>query len=262
MLTRLLPPPSIRDIPLGSPSYFNKQREVLFSKPLVKASYDLWYKLIREDVHTTPLLGEILELGSGSSYLKEFIPELLTSDVQEGIAEYVIDARELPFEENSLRAICLTHVFHHIPDIHSFLSSATRCLKPGGVISLIDCADTPLARFFFSHFHPEPYIREARDWNFTSCDAMLSANQALTGIVFKRDKKQFFHEFPDLAIETIEYLPSIGYLLQGGVTLRNCTPSFITPIIRALDKLTYIRPLISLHWHIRLRKKSHPAISK
>ena len=63
MLKRLLLHPSIRDIPLGSPSYFNKQREVLFSKPLVKASYDLWYKLIREDVHTTPLLGEILELG-------------------------------------------------------------------------------------------------------------------------------------------------------------------------------------------------------
>ena len=65
--------------------------------------------------------GQLLELGSGGSFLKDRCPELITSDIVEGLAERVIDAQELPFEAESVRGIFLTHAFHHIPDVERFL---------------------------------------------------------------------------------------------------------------------------------------------
>lgn len=261
MLSKMLAHPLLRNIPVGTPDYFSKQQEILFDKPLVKACYDLWYTILYNDIETVTSSGIVLELGSGSSYLKNFIPGLLTSDVQKGIADMVIDARHIPFEDDSLRAICLTHVFHHIPDVRAFLDSASRCLKPGGVIAMVDCADTPLARFFFGRFHPEPYHMDAHDWNFDSADAMLNANQALSSMVFKRDRAYFTQEFPELQIEKTDYLPSLGYLMEGGVTLRNFVPGFARPFVRALDTLSFLRPLTALHWHIRLRKKNQSSSS-
>lgn len=38
----------------------------------------------------------------------------------------VIDARYLPFEDESLRAIVGTNVLHHIPEIERFFTEATR----------------------------------------------------------------------------------------------------------------------------------------
>ena len=45
----------------------------------------------------------------------------MTSDTlpYEGI-DRVVDATKMPFEDESVRAICMTNVFHHIPDVEAF----------------------------------------------------------------------------------------------------------------------------------------------
>ena len=110
-----------------------------------------------------PQSGVMLELGSGGSYLKDLRPSIISSDVVPDVADRVIDGRALPFADNSLQAIFLTHVFHHIPEVDAFLKEAQRTLVPGGVISMIEVAHTPFARFFLKISTMSPIMTTARN---------------------------------------------------------------------------------------------------
>ena len=232
---------------------------IIQERPLMRAIYDLWYDALLEDAASVPQSAAslaALELGSGGSFLKERCAEVITSDLEPGIAERVIDGRELPFEDGSLRAIFLTHVFHHIPDVGRFLGEAERTLAPGGVISMIDIPHTPFARFVFDRFHPEPYVPDAEEWAFDQQDAMLDANQALAWMVFERDHARFAARFPGLVLERKRWLPWFSYLLSGGVTRRNLVPDTMVPLIRSCDRL--LRPIdamMALHWHVTIRRR-------
>lgn len=250
--------PRLRGVPPGSPRFFELQRRLIQERPLLRDIYDLWYRKLLDDERSVPGEGgELLELGSGGSFLEELCPRVITSDVIEGVAERVIDGRELPFADASLRAIFVTHVFHHIPDVERFLAEVERTLVPGGVLSLIEVPHTPLARFFFDRFHPEPYDDAAQDWSFAQSDTMRDANQALSWIVFFRDRARFEKRFPHLEVEHACLLPWLSYLLSGGVTRRNLVPGFAVPLVRLADRL--LSPLdrwMALHWHLRVRKRA------
>ena len=243
---------------IGSPGWFHYQRQVFDTKPLVKELYLEWYRLLLDDEASVPgsQKGGLLELGSGPSFLKEFKPGLITSDVEPGIADQVIDARTLPFEDQSLRAIFMTHVFHHVPEVEKFLTEAERTLVPGGVISMIEISHTPFSRFFYSTFSMEYFNDRAKDWNFAQSNAMRDANQALSWIVFVRDRNLLRQKFPSLEVEVIEYLPCLGYLLSAGMIGKSIVPTFALSWVRFLERmLKPLRPLFSIHWHIRVRKK-------
>ena len=254
----MLSDPRLKNLALGSPEWFAAQRSMIRCKPLVRRCYDLWAKLLLADADSvaSPWSGyPVLELGSGSSYIREIRPEIITSDVEPGIADMVIDGRKLPFADNSLRAIFLTHVFHHIPDVEQFLREAGRALVPGGVISMVDETHTPFARFFFGRIHPEPYDDRATSWSFPEGHTMLDSNQALTWIVFDRDRARFERDFPDLIFEQRRYLPWFGYLMSGGVNLRAFFPALLTPAVDAADRfLRRFDSTFAIHWHITIRK--------
>lgn len=253
--------PKLRGIAVGSPQWFAVQRQIIQSRPLTRSCYQAWYARLLEDERSVPGDGGVLlELGSGSSFLKELCPHVVTSDVCEGIAERVIDGRALPFADASVRAIFATHVFHHIPDVGQFLCEAERTLRPGGVLSLIEVAHTPFARFFFRHFHPEPYNDRTPHWSFTQADAMIDSNQALSWIVFQRDRERFEELFPTLRLRKSSFLPWCSYLVSGGVTRRSLLPGALAPAVRFFDRLLRpLDPLMSLHWHLTIAKQPSPA---
>ncbi len=250
--------PRLKGVEVGSPEWFAAQKAMMGDKPLVRRCYDLWYRLLLADADSVPPPFHnhpVVELGSGSSYLKELRPGIITSDVAPGIADMVIDGRSLPFPDASVRALLLTHVFHHIPDVELFLAEANRVLVPGGVVSMVDETHTPLARFFFGKIHPEPYDDRAATWSFPEGHTMLDSNQALTWIVFDRDRDVFERKFPKLRLEQRRYLPWFSYLMSGGVNLRTFFPNVLTSAVGAADRL--LKPLDSLgaiHWHLTVRK--------
>ncbi len=256
-MNSILTDPRLAGLEIGTPSWFGAQREMIKSKPLIRRCYDLWYRRMLADAASVPSVGgSIVELGSGSSYIKEICPDAVTSDVLPGIADRVIDGRDLPFGPASVRAILLTHVFHHIPDVALFLEEARRVLVPGGVISMVECAHTPFARLFFSHVHPEPYDDRRSAWAFAQRDSMLDSNQALSWIVFFRDRREFERRFPGFEIQNPEYLPWLTYLLSGGVNLRSLVPGSLAGPLARLDHL--VRPLdrvFAIHWHLTIRKR-------
>lgn len=258
-LQNLLKEPRLANIEIGSPDWFRLQKEIILSRPLLRHHYDLWYsKMLADEKTVSPAApGKILEIGSGGGYLKEVRSSVVTSDVVPGIADETIDARALPFADHSLRAIFVTNAFHHIPDVEKFLSEADNKLIPGGVLSMIDPAATPFARIFWTYFHPEPFVPDSPTWTFDSHHHMGSSNQALSWIVFKRDLVRFEKLFPRLKLEKLEYLPWFSYFVTGGVTRKNIFPTWSVPVIKLFDLfLRPFQPLLSLSWHIQIRKVS------
>jgi len=247
---------SLHGLTSGSPEFFAVQKALILNRPLLKRCYDDWYQRLLGDARSAPEGGLIVELGSGGGYLKDIEPSAVTSDVVPDVADRVIDARHLPFENQSIRALLLIHVFHHIPDVEAFFRETERALVPGGVISMIEVAHTPFARFFFKHFHHEPYEDWRREWSFAQHDSMLDSNQALSWIVFLRDRKQFESRFPGLQIELMELMPWFTYFLSGGVTMRYLIPRIIErPLIGVEKLLSPFASMFSLYWQIRVRKK-------
>lgn len=248
--------PALDGLPPGTTQFFAAQKALILKRPLLKRCYDDWYGRLLADARSVPTAGELVELGSGGSYLKDLEPAVITSDVSPDIAERVIDARQLPFPNESIRALLLTHVFHHIPDVDAFFREAQRTLVPGGVISMIEVAHTPFARFFFRNFHHEPYEDGRKEWNFAQSDSMMDSNQALSWMVLVRDRAQFESRHPGLQIEVLDFTPMFTYLISGGVTARYLIPRFADGLFWGVEQLLCpARPLLALHWHIRVRKK-------
>jgi len=115
---------------------------------------------------------------------------------------------------------------HHMPKVRSFFAEATRCLRPGGKVLMIEPWVTPWSRRVYKRLHEEPFDPETRDWEFAATGPLSSANVALPWIVFSRDAKKFQEEFPNLRIEcTHPFLP-FRYWVSGGVGMRSLLPGF------------------------------------
>src|SRR6266568_325310 len=105
--------PSLQGLRPGSAKFFALQKNLIRQRSLLKRAYDDWYRRLLHDARSAPPGGAIVELGSGGSYLKDIEPGIVTSDVVPDVAELVVDGRALPFADQSVRALLLSHVFHH-----------------------------------------------------------------------------------------------------------------------------------------------------
>ena len=72
----------------------------------------------------------ILELGSEAGFLKEYLPQVISSEVflLDGV-ERGEDTIPLSFTDPSLDAIIMTDVLHHIFDLRLFFAEANRTLN-------------------------------------------------------------------------------------------------------------------------------------
>jgi SAM-dependent methyltransferase len=179
----------------------------------------------------------VVELGSGAGFLKEVIPQAITSDVL-GVPGLTarFSALALPFADASLDAILMIDVLHHLPDVARFLREADRCLRKGGRILMVEPANTLWARFVYTHFHHEPF-QPAADWKLDGAGPLSSANGAIPWIVFCRDRARFDREFPRLRLVAIRPHMPFRYLLSGGVSIRQLAPSFAYSLIKGLECL-------------------------
>jgi SAM-dependent methyltransferase len=225
LLRRLLAHPLTASLDLDDPATTHLRRQIIASKPFLRAIYDEWYSQLAAAL--PPGEGSVLELGSGAGYCVQFIPDLITSEIFPcpGV-RMVANAAQLPFAANTLRAIVMTNVLHHLPDVRAFFREAARCLRPGGRILMIEPWITSWSRFVYTHFHHEPLDPDAPDWTFPSSGPLSGANGALPWILFHRDRKKFSLEFPQLSVEQISPFLPFRYLVSGGVGMRSLMPGF------------------------------------
>src|SRR5262249_10246229 len=91
-----------------------------------------WYRELYRDQFSglpNPTTLAILEIGSGTSPLKQFVPNVITSDVLDlDYLDLVFDCHEIDkldmINDKSLDVITLTNVLHHLKSPIAFLNSA------------------------------------------------------------------------------------------------------------------------------------------
>lgn len=238
LLQLLLAHPLAQKIDLDSPETTVLRRQIIQGKPFLRKFYHECYLTIAQSL-PNQINGPVVELGSGAGFLKESIPNCFTSEIINiPDVDLVLDGTHLPFSKGALKGIVMIDVLHHIPDVASFFSDAAACLKPGGVIIVIEPWLTLWSRFVYRHLHHEPVELDAKEWKLPIGGPLSQANSALPWIIFERDREKFKKKFPQFQIQEIMINFPFCYLLSGGVSLRSMLPGKMYNVIRKIENLS------------------------
>jgi SAM-dependent methyltransferase len=210
-------------------------QQIIRSKTNLKLIYDSFYS---EFIECAKLFkdGVFLEVGSGGGFLKDKIPGLITSDVSNsGLHDIVLDGNTLPFEHNSVHAIFMLNVFHHIKNVRKFLHEVDRVLLSKGRLVMVEPAMTVWSRLIYKTLHSEP-MNDKAGWTIEGEGRLSDANIALPWIVFERDRDVFLQEFTNFSIERVNYHTPLSYLLSGGLSKNIPIPSVLFKLFLHLER--------------------------
>lgn len=118
------------------------------------------YFAVEKAVLTRPSSQRILDLGCASGWnMSRFrqygrfpfgidvVPDRVRLAAHHGPVA-IASGLELPFASETFDVIYIQHVLHHIGDVAQALAEVRRCLRPGGVLFLIETAeDNPIIRW-------------------------------------------------------------------------------------------------------------------
>ena len=233
-------------------------KKIIENNVLLFEFYSDCYKIFKKNLSKKNDLDfNIVEIGSGAGFIKKIIPNTVTSEIisLEGI-DMQLDATNLNFDNNSLDAILLLNVFHHISEPEKFLSECNRVLKKDGQILMIEPANTWFSRIIYKNFHHEDF-NELSDWHFKKGGRLSSSNQALPFIIFERDNEIFKKKFPDLLILKKFKFKPIHYLFSGGFTYKPIFNGFFLSLLVKLVEIILFpfNRFLGLFMFIKIIKK-------
>jgi SAM-dependent methyltransferase len=234
------------------------QRQAWERKPALRAVYTTWYQRIVDQLSP---VGQTVELGSGAGNFKAFYPEAIASDVM-NVGDWlgcVADAQQLPFADESVGNLVLNDVLHHLPRPLEFLRGATRVLKPGGRIILLEPAATPWGRTVLRFFHHEPVdlsedVLGADGTPPPPNEDFMFANQAFGTKLFDHHPEETMKRLPGLEIASIDRTDFVVYPATGGFSYFCLVPARLAQplqrlesrLLRRTGKVTAMRLLIVL----------------
>lgn len=254
MLKRLLEHPLTRGLDIDDPRTTWLRRRIVREKRFLRRIYEEWYRALATSLPPGP--GAVLELGSGAGFLADFVPGLIRSEVfyTSGI-DAVLDGLALPFADGSLRGIVMTNVLHHLTRPLRFFEEASRCVRPGGVVAMVEPWVSPWSRLVYTRLHHEPFHPESREWEIQGGGPLSGANGALPWILFVRDRKRFEREAPGWRIRSIEPIMPFRYLVSGGISLRSLVPAANFPLWRGLERVLHpFRDRLAMFAHVVLER--------
>ena len=235
MLVEKLEHPLTRGRGVDDPQTIGIRKEIIKQKKILQLIYQQWYAKLKATLPAGN--GSVVEIGSGAGFLSDVIPECITSDVSYNPwSTLVLDGQRLPFTDQSLRAILMVDVLHHLPAVPKFLNSAARCVRTGGIMSMVEPWVTPWSHIFFRYFQSEPFLPNRKKWEFVGTGPLSGANIALPWILFKRDRSIFERQFPQWQIQSLEPMMPFTYLFSGGVSMRSLMPAFTFSFWHAIEK--------------------------
>jgi len=211
---------------LDAPETTLQHRDIILRKPFLRKLYVEWYKSFVKIIPQLPE-GKLLEIGAGGGFLKDLCPSVITSDILPlSNCDMTFSAENMPFEDNSISAIFMIDVLHHIPDCELFFAEAQRVLIHGGIIFMIEPANTNFSRFIYKNLHHEPFKTDVTEWNFPSSGPLSDANGALPWIIFSRDLPVFQNIFNQLELKKIKLHTPFRYLITGGLSYKSIVPGW------------------------------------
>lgn len=216
--------PLMRGLDIDDPHTTILRRTIIQQKPFLRKIYLEWHEAI---IQALPAGDDpVLEVGSGAGSLGELIPELITSELFHcpGTA-IAVNATELPFPNASLRGIVMTDVLHHMTRPRRFFAEASRCVRAGGVIVMIEPWVSAWSSIIYRYFHHEPFHPESTEWEIPFSGPLSGANEAMAWMIFERDRALFEQEFPEWRIQRVKPEMPFRYLVSGGVSMRSLVPA-------------------------------------
>lgn len=221
--------------------WLDKHRKVIKQKRFLNLIYVDFYKEIKSFIDKS---GKSVEFGSGAGFIKEVIPNAITSDLIKGEGiDLVFSATNLPFKENTVNSFLMLNVFHHIKNPEKALSEMQRCLKSGGRVVMIEPYNSLWGGFIYRFLHQEHFEPRAT-WKVKGKGRMSDSNTALPWIVFVRDRAKFEKKYPKLKIIKVSPHTPFSYLVSGGLKDIQFLPTVFYPILKLLEKL--LSPLNSM----------------
>ncbi len=197
-----------------------------------------WYQALFDQLFAP--LGDltnrrVLEIGSGTSPVTFFYPSVYTSDVLPlPHLDFVFDCHEIDqtadIEDESLDAVTMTNVLHHLKDPVGFLVKAARKLKPGGQILAAEPYYSVFSRIIYKTLHHEPSGFSIFAPRLGKTDGPLSdANMAVPYMLFFTRpgwQKPLRHSY-DLKRTRISHFSFLTYPMTGGISRRLPVPGAI-----------------------------------
>ena len=133
--------------------FVQQHRSIWTARPELRSVYhEFFHELLSAVGRRMP----VVELGCGPGFFKEYCPALISTDViSTSWVDLVCDGCAMPFPAQSVGAIVMLDVLHHLPHPLDFMAEATRVLRPGGVIAMIEPWITPASYLLYRYFHHE-----------------------------------------------------------------------------------------------------------
>jgi len=212
---------------LDSPETTLIHRDIILRKKFLKKLYISWYQSMLKNI-TEADNGKLIEIGSGGGFIKDVDKRVITSDILSfPHCDMTFCALELPFDNESVSAILMVDVLHHLPDSEKFFSESQRILKPGGKIIMIEPSNTLFSRFIYRNYHHENFDPNAKEWKFQTSGPLSGANGALPWIILNRDYKLFKDKFIKLEKQSIKLHTPFTYLISGGLSYKSVFPGWM-----------------------------------
>ena len=197
-----------------------------------------WYRELYRDQFRdlpNPLTLSILEVGSGTSPLKQFFSNVITSDVLDlDYLDLVFDCHEIDkldaIPDNSIDVITLTNVLHHLKSPIAFLNCAASKLKPGGKVIATEPFFSVLSTPIFKYLHHEPVdFRISKPQLEKVRGPLASAIIALPWLIFFRrcEWVERLNEKFDVATLSMRPFSALSYMATGGISRTLPIPHFV-----------------------------------
>jgi SAM-dependent methyltransferase len=252
--------PSVNDIDVDGDGRLTAHSKMLARKRMLREVFtEFHHSFHRLDQQYFSASGLQVELGAGIAPMRDSFPYVLATDIVHGPhLDRALDAEAMDMADGSVRSLFGQNCFHHFPHPQRFFAEAERVLAPGGGIVLIEPYYGPLATFLYKRlFRTEGFDKAYPSWETPATGPMNGANQALSYIVFIRDKNQFDQRFPGLELVHQELAGNyLKYLLSGGLNFRQLCPDGMSPLVDFMQWC--LRPFnrwLALHHTIVVRKR-------
>ena len=235
-----------------------KHKETWENKKILRVIYEEWYKKIIDSLSRVE--GRTVELGAGSGNFKEYMPEVISADIDKcDWLDMCFDAHNMPFENDSLANIVMIDVLHHLYNPVQFLNEAHRVLKKEGRVIMLEPFPSPFSLQIYKRFHPEPFIFDVDYFSKTGLQDKdpWDSNQAIPYLLFFKNADKFSDDFEEkFSIVEKEKLSFILYPASGGFENKAMIPDAMISPFRILEKaLTPLSSLLAFRCYVVLEKK-------